>query len=558
MTTHWDTQSTAEIWQAALGVDLDIDSQGVIPPWSTLGACLDSTFKVHAEHESVVDGEQRLTYRELHREVLSIAASLRATGLQHGDRVVLWSPNCWQMQASILACWWSGMVVVPLSYHLKPDEALPLMQRVQPGLIIAGAPNSENSQLGELFDVFGEHRDQAQSVLPGSSPIVDLSPKPTNGALSWAEFRVRAGTHRPPPCAAAGPEDLSYIVFTSGTTGQPKGVAIRQGQILRSLFNCGVTQAFRPGNRMLLSSPLSHTFGLCSQMLNPFMLGMCLVYPRSTAPQELASTIAQLRAAIVMGPPSLFESLLRANSPDMPIFDHVEHITIGGASIPRTLIHTLRECGVHFVGNGYGLSEFPVVSVANAHDSANDIAHTVGLPIPGIEIRIDLPSSEAGSEPAVGEILLRGYPLMAGYYNDTEATQSAIDSEGWLYTGDLGYLRNDGRLCIVGRCKDMFISHGINIYPADVEQLLMRNDQLEQVAVVGRSSRLAGEEGVAFCVPKNDAEFDPAALRRWCFEHITRYKIPVEFIELASLPLNANGKVDKVKLDKQLRSRDRL
>lgn len=524
------------------------DELGWVPPWRTIGEMLQDVFERYPEKEALIDSETRLSYAELGERVRQLAAALKARSLVPGDCVAVWSANGWRMHTTILACWWNGLTVVPLSQHLKCLEVVPLLQRVQPKAVFAGNRDDNTGLLDELFAHLNS-RGLWQTIDEQSKALwFDFRKEVPSPADSW--WALQGGPLSDTPSSET--EHPCHIMFTSGTTGTPKGVLMKHDQVLRNFLNKSLTELVQADDRLLVISPLSHVFGLYSQSLYALMLGMCQVYAVNMQPNEVARLIVRERVTIAMGPPSLFRLLLRFSSKELAVFSSVRHALLGADHIPAELLRELYAQGVATILSAYGLTECTILCSTDANDGIETITGCVGRPKPGLEINAVSPQREPLGPNEVGEIAVRGYAVMQAYFKDSDATRAVLDDDGWLYTGDLGRIAEDGRLQIMGRSKDMFISHGFNIYAIEVERLLLQSELLAQVAIVSRPSSLAGEEGVAFYVPLDPPSFELKALRRWALANIASYKVPVKFIALDELPLNSNGKVDKLTLSAEL------
>jgi acyl-CoA synthetase (AMP-forming)/AMP-acid ligase II len=346
------------------------------------------------------------------------------------------------------------------------------------------------------------------------------------------------------------PGDCMDIMFTSGTTGRPKGVVTHHGQNLGVIAEWSARMSLVPEDRYFVVNPFFHAFGYKCGWLAGLLAG-CTVLPLAVFDaRTILERIARDRVSVLPGPPTLFISLL--NDPDRARFDlsSLRATVTGAAAVAPTLIQRIRaELGFKIVLTGYGLTEAcGLVSLCDVRDDAETIAFTSGRPVPGVEVRcIDaqgkpLPAGEAG------EILVRGYNVMQGYFDDPAATRETIDAEGWLHTGDIGILDARGYLRITDRIKDMYISGGFNCYPAEIERIIAAHPAVAQVAVIGVPCERMGEVGKAYLVPRVGAHLDEKEFITWCREHMANYKVPRHVEVMAALPTNASGKVLKFQL----------
>ncbi|MGH9274860.1 MAG: AMP-binding protein, partial [Acidimicrobiales bacterium] len=384
--------------------------------------------------------------------------------------------------------------------------------------------------------------------------IVMSGDTPT-GTTPWADFLVRASKVAPEEIAsriaAIQPDAPSDIIFTSGTTGAPKGAVLGHGASLRTYLEWSELVDLRGGDRYLSVYPFFHTAGLKSGVLACVLRG-ATIYPQGTFDvPSLLRLVADERITMLPGPPTVFQTIL--NHPDLASFDlsSLRSSVTGAAVVPVEVIRQMREVlHIPTVVTGYGMTETTgTISMCRHDDPPEVIAHTVGRPLPGVEVRVvgDDGADVQPSQP--GELIVRGFNVMQGYFDDDAATEAAIE-DGWLKTGDIGFVDADGNIHITDRKKDMFIVGGFNAYPAEIEGVLLEHTDIGQVAVVGMVDDRMGELGVAFVVAKAGTSPDPDAILQWAWSRMAKYKLSrVELID--ALPLNPSGKVMKFKLREQ-------
>ena len=346
------------------------------------------------------------------------------------------------------------------------------------------------------------------------------------------------------------------MIFTSGTTGVPKGVVSTHGQSLRTFADWSRIVGLCAGDRYLLVNPMFHTFGYKAGILACLMTGATMVPVPVFDVSAVLERIAAERITVLPGPPTLYQSLL--SHADLPATDisTLRLAATGAAVIPVDLVRQMRdELGFDVVVTAYGLTEATgFVTATRAGDDLETIATTSGRAIDGVEVRIVGPDDVALPPEMPGEVECRGYNVTSGYFEDPEQTAAAIDPDGWLHTGDVGVLDEAGNLRITDRIKDMFIVGGFNAYPAEIENLLLGHAGIAQAAVVGVPDERLGEVGVAFVVPAPGQCLDPAEIGDWAREHMANYKAPRAVHVVEPLPLNASGKVLKYELRERLRS----
>ena len=365
----------------------------------------------------------------------------------------------------------------------------------------------------------------------------------------WASFSARCASVTPDAVrareAAIRPDDTSDIIFTSGTTGAPKGAMLTHGASVRTYETWADCVGLRAGDRYSLVYPLFHTAGLKSGVLASVLKG-ATVFPEPVFDvRAVMKRVVDERITMLPGPPTVFQTIL--DDPALVSYDlsSLRLSVTGAAVVPVEVIRRMREeLRFENVVTGYGLTETTgTVSMCRHDDPPEVIAHTVGRPLPGVDVRIA----------DDGEILVRGFNVMKGYFNDPDATRAAIDDDGWLKTGDIGFVDDDGNLHITDRKKDMFIVGGFNAYPAEIEGTLLRHPDVAQVAVIGVPDERMGEVGCAFVVPKTGHTVEPDAVVAWAREKMANFKVPRRVVVVDVLPLNPSGKVQKFKLRESVR-----
>jgi acyl-CoA synthetase (AMP-forming)/AMP-acid ligase II len=377
--------------------------------------------------------------------------------------------------------------------------------------------------------------------------------------MRWPDFmalatRVSSGEAKQ-RAEAVEPSDLSDIIFTSGTTGHPKGVMCTHAQSLRAFRDWSDTVGLRAGDRYLVVLPFFHTFGYKAGWLSSFMMGATVLPQAVFDVTQVLERVGRDRITVLPGPPALYQSFLARD--DLASFDltSLRLAVTGAAVIPVELIHRMRrELHIETVITGYGLTEGTGVStMCRVGDDPETIATTSGRAIPGVEVRCvdDAGRDLAPGQP--GEIVVRGYTVMRGYFGDQAETAATIDADGWLYTGDIGVMDARGYVRITDRKKDMFIVGGFNAYPAEIESVILQHPAVAQAAVVGAPDERLGEVGVAFVVQKMGEPLDPDALMAWCRERMANFKVPRRVVVVDALPMNATGKVLKYRLREQAR-----
>jgi len=529
----------------------------LLPPWETISGMLTEIFYEHPSKAAVIDGDIVLSYQELETLTHMLAARMAASGLEPGDRVAIWADNCWQWVVSAFACWWRGCILVPLSSRSKYLDVLPVIKQTQPKLIFMAS----GREFTRLFTGVHAGRLEDQSdiqssltTLPLISTFVELSEE---GLVTdrYVKFPIRGSSGKTmiKPAAVEG-NDICEILYTSGSTGFPKGVPRRHSDVLGNRWASSVSRGFS-GEDVLLALPdFAHTLGLNGVLLRSAMLGATMVICTTPDVMYRATLIQQHNVTVLVGAPSMFDSLLMAGATGIAALSRVRLASIGSSAIRPELVTSLLEAGVCTVTSGYGMTECDSVASAVQTMGIEAVAYTVGKPEFGIELKL---VNESGNSPGrgnPGEILIRGYCVCGRYYKDEIETARAYTADGWLKTGDLGRWTDDGYLQIVGRKKDVISIHGYKVYPAEVERLLLQSGMLQDVCVIGIANPFSGQECVAFLKPSEMGEFDVRAFRLWAKSNIAVYKIPTRIIVTQNIPLNKNGKVDRLALESSFAS----
>jgi acyl-CoA synthetase (AMP-forming)/AMP-acid ligase II len=345
-------------------------------------------------------------------------------------------------------------------------------------------------------------------------------------------------------CSALGPDDPSDILFTSGTTGSPKGVVQTHRRTLRVATDWVEMTGLRVGDRYLMVNPYFHMFGLKAGILASVASGATMLPEAVFDVDRMLERIDRDRVTVLPGPPTLYRAILNHPERAGHRLSTLRVAVTGAADIPVELVRRIQdELPFSSVITGYGLTEAGTATATSPHDDVDTIATTVGRPRPGFELRIvDGDREVVPGEP--GEVQLRGASVMTGYLDDPEATDRALSADGWLSTGDLGVIDRSGCLRIVGRVKDMFIVGGFNAYPAEIENLLLRHPDIEQAAVIGVPDERLGEVGMAFVVTSSSTGSGPEIIE-WCRAHMANFKVPRRVELVDELPVNATGKVMK-------------
>ncbi|HEV7580510.1 MAG TPA: FadD3 family acyl-CoA ligase [Mycobacterium sp.] len=473
-------------------------------PWETIPEMVLSAADRFGDAEAIVDGPLRLTFSQIVERIRCAAGAFADLGIGKGDRVAVWAPNSAEWIIAAFGLLTAGGVLVPVNTRFKTEEAGDIIARSGVKAVLV-----QKGFLGQDY------------TAPAGTPVIDLK---SDFLSSGSPFeRTVSGS------------DISDIIFTSGTTGRPKGAMMNHRQTLRMYEEWATLADLREGDRYLQINPYFHTFGLKAGLITSFLRGATMLPVAVFDVDTVVEIIAREGITMLPGPPTLYHSLLTVG--DKSKLSTLRAGVTGAADIPVELVRRIHdELPFETLMTGYGLTEAGNVTLSLPGDSFEDVATTAGVPCEGVEVRIA----------DDGEVLARGYGVMRGYLDDAAATAQAIDDDGWLHTGDLGSFTDTGRLRIVGRKKDMFIVGGFNAYPAEIEGFLVSHPAIAQAAVIGVPDERLGQVGKAFVVRNGDVTADE--LIGWCRDRMAGFKVPRTVQFLDSLPLNATGKVMKDQL----------
>jgi HIP---CoA ligase len=524
------------------------------PRARTVPALLSAAADEFGDLEALVDGAARWTFGELVTEVRRCAAAMIASGVAPGDRVAVWAPNGRRFVVAALGAVSVGAVLVPVNTRFKGEEATWILGKSAARLLMVHDGFLGNDYLGMLRAAPPAALPAAPGRLVASLPalqdVVTLGERNAPDATEFEDFLSRGnGVAFGPVTArqdAVGEDDAADMFFTSGTTGRPKGAMTTHAQNVRVFEAWSDGVGLRRGDRYLLVNPLFHTFGYKAGLLACLIKGATLVLQPVFDVEQALALIATERITVLPGPPTLYASLLDHPARSGADLGSLRLAVTGAAVVPVALVERMRAELFPEVVIAYGLTEScGTVTVGDRRADAQTIATTVGRPIPGTEVIVT--DSDGRAQPAgeSGEVLVRGYNVMRGYFDEPAATAEAIDADGWLHTGDVGVLRSDGLLRITDRIKDVFIVGGFNVYPAEVEQLITRHPAVSEAAVIGVPDDRLGEVCRAYVIPRRGAEIDPAEIIEFCRDRLANFKVPRSVEIVAELPRNAAGKVLK-------------
>ncbi|MEV0259573.1 FadD3 family acyl-CoA ligase [Streptomyces sp. NPDC050732] len=523
--------------------------------WGSIPGLVRAAAGRYGSREAVVEGRTRVSYAELGERVEHAAAACIANGVEPGDRVAVWAPNTLDWIVSALGAVSAGAVLVPLNTRFKGSEAAYVLARSRARLLFVTGTFLGTSYVASLRRAAADGPgDGPLPGLPHLEEVVVLADDAPEDFRTWKEFLASgAGVTEEAVRTRAAAVDGSApsdIIFTSGTTGRPKGAVITHAQTLRCYDVWSELAGLREGDRYLIVNPFFHTFGYKAGIIACLTRGATMIPQPVFNIDTVLANVAAERISVLPGPPTLHQSLLDHPARDQHDLSALRLVVTGAAVVPLRLVERLRtELRIATVLTAYGLSEASgIVTMCRRGDPPDVIAATSGRAIPDTEVRVVSPAGELLSPGHPGEILVRGHHVMRGYFEDPAATAQCLTPDGWLRTGDVGVLDREGNLRITDRIKDMFIVGGFNAYPAEIEQLLGVHPEVADVAVIGVPDPRLGEVGKAYVVRRPGAVVTADDLIAWARREMANYKVPrtVEFV--AELPRNASGKVVKGEL----------
>jgi acyl-CoA synthetase (AMP-forming)/AMP-acid ligase II len=573
----------------------------VIPRPQTIPQLVRVAAERFADRSAIEDGDVTLSFAELAGAGLRAARAFCRAGIQPGDRVAIWAPNIHEWVVAAIGLQSAGGVLVPLNTRMKGREVGYILAKSGARMLCAVEEFLGNRYVDMLLSALGGPGTGRPATLGGGSaarPVVGLpdlerivifrgaehgrsaeaagthdsrsakggaverSSAAAPGIVAWSDF-LAAGDAFPAAeaerrAAAVSPDDLSDILFTSGTTGKPKGVMTTHGQNLRCFEVWSSVVGLREGDRYLIVNPFFHGFGYKAGWLAAIMRGATILPQAVFDVPAVLDRIGKERVSVLPGPPTLYQMILAHPERQKYDLSSLRLAVTGAAVIPVELIHRMRrELGLETIITAYGLTESTgVVTMCRPEDDPETIATTSGRAIPDVEVRCVDKAGQEVERGEPGEVVVRGYNVMKGYLDDPAATAEAIDQDGWLHTGDVGVMDARGYLRITDRLKDMFIVGGFNCYPAEIESIMHACDGIAQVAVIGVPDERMGEVGMAFVVPAPGAAPTPESIIAWCRENMANYKVPRSVEVVDALPMNATGKVTKFVLRERALRRD--
>ena len=528
----------------------------------TLGQILETTAAKFPDNDAViyVDRDFRQTWAEFNQSVDELAKGLMGLGVKRGDKVALWATNVPYWVTLQLATAKLGAILLTVNTNYRDKELAYLLTQSETENLFIIDGYRDHDYLETVYGLIPELKTLPRGQLrseqfPHLRRVMFLGMEKHRGLYSLPEIIAMGDLISDKEYQAAKdlvePDDVVNMQYTSGTTGFPKGVMLTHNNVGNNGYWIGHHQHFTEKDRLCLPVPLFHCFGCSLGVMASINHGCTLVILESFSPLHVMASIDQERCTAVYGVPTMFLAVMEHKSFSKFDFSSLRTGIMAGSVCPEPLMRrAINEMNMREVTIVFGLTESsPGMTQTRSDDSIDLRVRTVGKAMPGVEVKIADP--ETGDElprGQQGEVICRGYVVMKGYYNMPEATADAITPDGWLHSGDLGEMDENGYVRITGRLKDMIIRGGENVYPREIEEYLMGMNGVNDVQVVGVPSRKYGEEVGAFIIPKPGFDLRPEDVRDFCRGHIAWYKIPRHIAFIEEFPLTASGKIMKFKL----------
>jgi fatty-acyl-CoA synthase len=525
----------------------------------TIGTALALAADRWGDRDALVSVAQglRWSFAELLQRADAFAAGLLALGMDRGDRIGIWAPNCAEWTLTQFAAARAGLVLVTINPAYRAEEAAFTIAKVGLRALVVAAEFKTSDYIGMVERLCPELPECAPgrlvaTGLPSLAITIRIGGQARPGWLDFGDVAGLAGAADRAWLAAIGaqldPHDAINVQFTSGTTGLPKGATLSHRNILNNGYFVGRSMALGPEDRICIPVPLYHCFGMVMGNLASLTLGAAMVYPgQSFDPAAVLRTVEAERCTTLYGVPTMFIAALAELDRTPADLSSLRTGIMAGASCPEPVMRqVIDRLNMRDVTIAYGMTETsPVSFQTGLNDSLDARVSTVGRVLPHLECKIVDADGATVAPGETGELCTRGYSVMLGYWDDPEKTAEVIDADGWMHSGDLAVIDAAGYGCIVGRLKDMVIRGGENISPREIEEFLYRHPAIEDVAVVGVPDARMGEELCAWIRLREGATGDAEEIRAFCRDRIAHYKIPrhIRFVE--SFPTTVTGKIQK-------------
>ncbi len=525
----------------------------------TIGAAFDRAVATHGDRLALVVRHQgiRWTWRELGAHVDAVAAGLLALGLEPGDRVGIWAPNCAEWTQLQFATAKAGLILVNINPAYRRSELAYVLEKVGCKALVLAPALKSSDYLAIMNEVTPELATANPGALvakqlPALRAVIRLGTAHTPGMLNFADLAAAGGDGERARllelASALQFDDPINIQFTSGTTGHPKGATLTHRNILNNGFFVGEAIRLTAEDRVCIPVPLYHCFGMVMGNLACLTHGAAMVYPaESFDPQAVLETVAAERCTALYGVPTMFIAELEHRAFDSAALASLRTGIMAGSPCPIEVMKRVQaEMNMREVTIAYGMTETSPVSTQSSTDDPLDRrVSTVGRVQPHLEIKIVDIDGRIVPRGSTGELCTRGYSVMRGYWGDPVNTAAAIDAAGWMHTGDLATMDDEGYVNIVGRLKDMVIRGGENVYPREIEEFLHAHPKIADVQVIGVPDPRYGEELCAWIKLRDGQTATAEEIRAFCQGAIAHYKIPRHVLFVDGFPMTITGKIQK-------------
>ena len=527
--------------------------------YQTIGDAFDHAVEKWGDKDAVVVRHQDIywSYRQLGEAVDAFAGGLLALDLQAGDRVGIWSPNNIEWLITQFATAKAGLILVNINPAYRKAELSYTLTKVACKALILASEFKSSDYIGMLNDIAPAIETSGNGPLnlpelPDLRSLIVISEKPVAGMMRFDDVAAMApadaGEQLRIRARASQPDDAINIQFTSGTTGLPKGATLTHFNVLNNGYFTGQAMALGNQDCLCIPVPLYHCFGMVLGVLACVTHGASMVFPSEAfEPGAVLEAVSEEHCTALHGVPTMFIAVLE--HPDFKTFDLGKLRTgiMAGAPCPIEVMRkVISEMNMGEVTIAYGMTETSPVSFQSATDDPLDKrVSTVGRVHPHVQVKIIDERGIVVPRGTSGELCTRGYSVMLGYWGEEEQTNESIDAAGWLHTGDLAVIDNEGYCDIVGRVKDMIIRGGENVYPREIEEYLFRHPQIQEVAVFGVPDERFGEAVVAWIKLREGESIDAEEIRNYCNEQIAYYKVPKHIFIVDEFPMTVTGKIQK-------------
>lgn len=528
----------------------------------TLGSILTHYAKTNPENEFIVypDRNLRFTYEQFDKRTDSLAKSLLYIGVKRGDKIGVWAKNVPDWLTLMFASAKIGAILVTVNTNYKLAELEYIMSNADVSTMCVSAGFRDSDFVKMVYQVVpelkvAERGNFSSEKFPNLKNVIYIGHEKLRGYYNTSELLnlglAISDIELNKAKSMVSCHDTVNMQFTSGTTGFPKGVMLTHHNILNNGYTVGDCMKYTPNDRVLTCVPLFHCFGCVLAVCAAVSHGSTLVMLEDFDPLTVLASIAKEKCTSLYGVPTMF--IAELNHPMFDLFDLSSLRTgiMAGAPCPiETMNQVMDKMNCRDIISVYGLTESsPGMTASRTTDSAEKRATTVGRALPNVSVKILNPDTNL-EQPygTIGEVCCKGYNIMKGYYNNPEATASVIDSNGWLHSGDLGVMDENGYVKITGRIKEMIIRGGENVYPREIENFLYRMPEIQAIEVVGIPSPKYGEQVAAFVKIKDGESLTEESIRTFCRGEIAHYKIPKYIFFVEEFPMTASGKIQKYKL----------